>query len=373
MDASMSSQRPMFSMSPPIRQNRGPSACDCAYVLQPTTTACSSSGDSSSQPPSSGYRGSSTLLTDSELGGGGGGNDLYVYQYETEQPPAERPSAPMGRPRIRRANTARAPRSKRSSMFEGGGSGEHLAEKRRSLQEPFYAQPNIIEEYISEMDEHETRFIKQNLLLNYPKQRETYEDYRLHCENKQDVEARLRAEQFLINVPKSELKHYAEIANILESEPPTPSGGGGAFNSFQLRNEVSRALSSQRRVSFTAAKPNVVATSPSKLRSPVNQRLLKPNELRFTTPPNSPNMSVTAAKKASPTSKGAAGGVKDSEKEKQEKIQSNRFKRLQIQWELLSKEANQRRLETKSGGTTPTGGAAQKSRIPRPVSYPNAK
>lgn len=402
MDASVLSNKPLFSMTPPIRTSRAVS-CDCAYILSNTQVTSSSSGGSSSQPPSSGYRGSSTILTDSDMNDATG-NNMYVYQYE--EPPKERP--PSGKtPKgiLRRANTARSAKSngKRSSMFEGGEYAMSTAEKRRSLQEPFYA-TQIIEDYIAEMEGHEARMnnAKRNLLPNYPKQREEYQDHRQSkmqgiddidltlpklsaqqqkrnsvIDQANEFEARIRAEQFLINVPKSDLKHYAEIANILETVPDSiPSSG---LSSIHLRNEVSRALSSQqqqqhqsnnrKQVQFIkpTAGPSPKVTSPMKQRSPLNARLLKPNELRFNTPPNSPNMSVmTGAKKQqSPTSK-----QKDAEKEKQEKIQSNRFKRLQIQWELLSKDAAQRAMETKSGGTTPL--SAPKSRIPRPVSYPSA-
>lgn len=400
MDVSILSQKPFFSMTPPIRTGRG-ITCDCAYILSNTNVTSSSSGGSSSQPPSSGYRGSSTILTDSDMNEASGANNMYVYHYEntTEVPAAERP--PSGRtPKgiLRRANTAKPSKNKRSSMFEGGDYANTIAEKRRSLQEPFYA-TQIIEDYIAEMEGHEARYVQKNLLPNYPKQREEYQDHRqsrmqnvdlhdmdfLKAQNQQkwsrtsvqdqtnDIEARIRAEQFLVNVPKSDLKHYAEIANILEAVPEP----GSELNSIHLRNEVSKALSSQRKVQFTRPTtiPSPTKPSPTRTqRSPVNQRLLKPSELRFTTPPNTPNMSKYEGNKKQSPGTHAGMKQKDLEKEKQEKIQSNRFKRLQIQWELLSKDAaaRQERLETKSGGTTPTS-TAPKSRIPRPVSYPTAK
>uniref|UniRef100_A0A336M8L8 CSON013624 protein n=2 Tax=Culicoides sonorensis TaxID=179676 RepID=A0A336M8L8_CULSO len=384
MDASLLSHKPLFSMTPPIRTSRAVS-CDCAYILNNTQVTSSSSGGSSSQPPSSGYRGSSTILTDSDMNDASG-NNMYVYQYE-EVPKEKLP--PTGRtPKgiLRRANTARTTKAngKRSSLIENGEYAMTTAEKRRSLQEPFYA-TQIIEDYIAEMEGNEVRMnsTKRNLLPNYPKQREEYQDHRQskmpditdidlsHPQNPRalqkrpsvidqanEFEARIRAEEFLINVPKSDLKHYAEIANMLETVPDTGSG----LNSIHLRNEVSRALSAaqqqqpnQRKVQFSkpTAGPSPKVTSPMKQRvSPINQRLLKPNELRFSTPPNSPNMSVMAGKKQSPTSI-KQQQLKDAEKEKQEKIQSNRFKRLQIQWELLSKDAAARAMETKSGGSTP--------------------
>lgn len=119
----------------------------------------------------------------------------------------------------------------------------------------------------------------------------------------------------------------------------------------------------------------------------------------FTTPPNSPNISVAQLRLVEKQKRTV-------DQERQDKIQSNRFKRLQIQWELLSKEAqvlndelenganephmmiDGRRAddalahhddgddavkETRSGGSTPTSVAALRSRIPRPVSYPATK
>lgn len=101
MEASMSSNKPLFCMSPPIRRANG-MACDCQTLLQNQSANSSSSGGSS-QPPSSGYRGSSTMLTDSEMEviiTGGSGNEamknMFVYQYENipemghERPPIGR-------------------------------------------------------------------------------------------------------------------------------------------------------------------------------------------------------------------------------------------------------------------------------------------
>lgn len=379
MNVSVQPQRPIFSMTPPIRQNRGV-ACDCAYILSNTNNNSSSSGGSSSQPQnSSGYRGSSTILTESDMGDEASKNNMYVYQYETEGPPvADRPPislTPKGI--LRRANTARV-RIKRSRMLDTDAALTQL-EKRRSLQEPFLIQNNTGESNVAENEDvnSELRFIK-HLLPNYPKQREVYEDHRKLRSNfdemdftkpghlftkREEREARQRAEQFLVSIPKSELKHYVEIANILDSD--ISADETYAYNPYQLRSEVSRVLSSQRKVSFI--KNQSTATSPSKLRSPASQRLLKQNELRFTTPPNSPNISIMAA--GIGVKKSTSQLKRDFEKEKQEKIQSNRFKRLQIQWELLSKD---QRLETKSGGTTPTS-AVPRSKIPRPVSYPSAR
>lgn len=405
MEASMSSQKPMFCMSPPIRRTTG-IACDCLTLLQNQTANSSSSGESS-QPPSSGYRGSSTLLTDSEMeviiNGGSGGDvmkNMFVYQYEnvpdlTEQ--GQRP--PTGRKGIlRRTNTtsntptrvtsASAQNPKRYSMLDQPKSPQQQfkhpptsqqvqQDKRRSLQEAnFYT--NGLEEYFNNIGGTKNF---ANRLPNYMKARDNHDaekdlnqlmtelELNKALSNKlnygqqngaevdiQEIEARLRAESFLNSIPKSELKHYAEVANILEwhqQEPPVER--------TKLRNEVSKALSS-RKVSFNH--PSPLKAAKGHLQAPEHDK-------KFTTPPNSPQMSQLVNN---------SGKVLDKkqqlrlEKEKQEKIQSNRFKRLQIQWELLSKDAEERALlETKSGGTTPTGSTKVQSKIPRPVSYPNSK
>ena len=177
----------------------------------------------------------------------------------------------------------------------------------------------------------------------------------------QDIEARLRAENFLSSIPKSELKHYAEIANLMEWTANDPA----ALDRSKLRNEVSRALSS-RKVSFNQQPASPVKT----------KHLLHPNcDKKFATPPNSPSMSINAQK----VEKRQLNFQQQQrlEKEKQDKIQSNRFKRLQIQWEILSKDAAkdfEEVNETKSGGSTPSGSSSKpQSKIPRPVSYPNSK
>lgn len=405
MEASMSSQKPLFCMSPPIRRAGG-MACDCHLLLQNQTANSSSSGGSS-QPPSSGYRGSSTMLTDSEMEGiinGGSANDamknMFVYQYENipelgghEQRP------PTGRRGIlRRTNTtsntptrvssANGQKPKRYSMldqpkspqqqFKSPPSQPTPQEKRRSLQEPnFYN--NGLEEYFNNIGGTKTF---ANRLPNYMKARDNQNDAekdlnQLMTElelnkalsNKlnygqqngvevdiQEIEARLRAESFLNSIPKSELKHYAEVANLLEwhqQEPP--------IERTKLRNEVSKALSS-RKVSFNHPSPN--KTAKNHLQAPDADK-------KFSTPPNSPQISQLSNNSGKALDKKQQQRL---EKEKQDKIQSNRFKRLQIQWELLSKDQEERAMmETKSGGTTPTGSAKVQSKIPRPVSYPNSK
>lgn len=221
----------------------------------------------------------------------------------------------------------------------------------------------------------------------------------------EDLDARARAEQFLSHVPKSELKHYAEIAHILESTE-TVESSEPPYDRTRLRNEVSRALSQRRNVTFTQQQqqqqtlpsvPGGTNTTPVRQPPPSNAGLLRPTEIKFSTPPNSPNMSVTMLKQQQgPTPTGTIADKKPplaqrtpslvgspssgTDREKQDKIQTNRFKRLQIQWELLSQEASTRvtcesqRKEIRSGGNTPTGGnSASKSRIPRPVSYPTTR
>ncbi|CRL07013.1 CLUMA_CG019979, isoform A [Clunio marinus] len=405
MEASMSSQKPLFCMSPPIRRNLG-MTCDCHQLLQNQTANSSSSGGSS-QPPSSGYRGSSTMLTDSEMEviiNGGSGSDvmknMFVYQYENvPEMTGHEQRPPTGRKGIlRRTNTtsntptrvssANGQKQKRYSMLDRPKSPQQQftplpaqqtqQEKRRSLQEPNFYQ-NGLEEYFNNIGGPKNF---ANRLPNYMKARDNQLDAekdlnQLMTElelnkalsNKlnygqqngtdldlQDIEARLRAESFLNSIPKSELKHYAEVANILEwhqQEPP--------IERTKLRHEVSKALSS-RKVSFNHPSPQKTMKN---LQPPDHDK-------KFTTPPNSPQMSQMVNN----------SGVKVMdkkqqqrlEKEKQDKIQSNRFKRLQIQWELLSKDQEERALlETQSGGNTPTGLSKIQSKIPRPVSYPNSK
>ncbi|KAL9695705.1 hypothetical protein quinque_014990 [Culex quinquefasciatus] len=392
-------QKPLFCMTPPLRRGRGVT-CDCVNLLGQTQTYnSSSSGGSSSQPPSSGYRGSSTMLTDSEMdllgpnaSATGFSNNMYVYQYDSpaEVSSAERP--PSGR--TPKGILRRAPaKAKRNSMFEEN-QRVHTAEKRRSLQEPCY---NFSDEQLSILEEdlHQPRKVNnspnmsqhQPRLPNTPKLPSADDYHRLNKLNdlndfelkqavsnklnqrvaqqllhhEDDLDARIRAEHFLSNVPKSELKHYAEIAHVLETT--TAEGATApseeAYDRNRLRHEVSRALSQRKNVSFNS--PNQPQKPP---------QLLRPTEIKFSTPPNSPNMSVVGAQR--PPTKPTT--PTEAEREKQDKIQSNRFKRLQIQWELLSKDGAQLKQELgapRSGGNTPTG--AMKSRIPRPVSYPTTR
>ncbi|XP_050098395.1 uncharacterized protein LOC126579117 isoform X2 [Anopheles aquasalis] len=473
--------RPMFCQTPPLRRagggvggGRGTIACDCMTLLQQNTQtyASSSSGGSSSAAPSSGYRGSSTMLTtgDSEMdllgpsglanGGAGTGNGLYVYQYDSpaevlgsfDRPPSGRLGGAGPKSILRR------PKAKRNSMFEEEQSiADHHApspssigvrEKRRSLQE--HHSYNFYEEEEAERSEQKLHnspnMTPHPRLANTPKLPSADHYHKLNKlvelserellaagggdgpatahssghATEEELEARARAEHFLSHVPRAELKHYAEIAHILESTEGIGADAGGAehgaseeaYDRTRLRNEVSRALSQRRNVTFTPAPgstPHAAVakgTPPNTTTTPVRQApsasspssaLLRPTDIKFSTPPNSPNnMSVMAAahngapgstkvaEKKPPLAQQRNGGT-CTEKEKQNKIETNRFKRLQIQWELLSKEAhgraaaeNQRRMEIRSGGNTPTGGSggingANKSRIPRPVSYPTTR
>lgn len=366
----LSSQRPLFCMVPPIKKSRNFVTCDCGNYIQTgeyTTTELSSE---SSHPPSSGYRGSSTMLDDSEIN-----NENFAHHpYETNEVTPDRP--PTGRvPRgiLRRNNSAnpKSGKSKRNSMIEEMQQ-QHQFEKRRSVQDPYYMPEghNIIEEYISEMNDLEITERYNNKLPNRP---HTSPHNNIHDlseleinkaiqnrlnhmnttfnRNQDDIEARMRAENFLCNVPKSELKYYAEIANLLE----TMDNNSQNYDRLKLKNDVSRAIS--KKVSFDNRSNNHEYAA---------NFLAAPGKM-FTTPPNSPNISV-ATSRMEHTSK--------IDREKQEKINHNRFKRLQIQWELLSKDAEtlQKELETKSAGSTPTStGGLPKSRIPRPVSYPSPK
>lgn len=360
-----SSQRPLFCMNPPIRKSRT-TLCDCANYLN---CSSSSGGSGSSRPVSSGYRGSSTMLTGSELEG-------------TELPPKY--------PRtILRRNSYK---NKRHSMFEQQKQIGYDLDKRRSLQEPYYMSDayNIIEDYITEMNDmdttHKNKINKPARTVSRPiTNKKNYQDYefnansndcdvestkvlnnsinytpelnknqKIYANKQQEKESRLRTENILNTIPKSELKYYANILD-LEDETSEP------YDQFKLRNEVSRVLS-------TKTRPNHKSNNNNE-----NVNLLGVRKA-FDTPPNSPNISVMAVR----TEK---KNMKNIDKEKMEKIQFNRFKRLQIQWELLSKDSRELAVdlgiepipEIKSGGSTPTGGSGYKSRIPRPVSYPAAK
>ncbi|XP_049276989.1 uncharacterized protein LOC125760669 isoform X1 [Anopheles funestus] len=458
-------KQPMFCMTPPLRRGvaRGVS-CDCTNLLNQNTQTynSSSSGGSSSAAPSSGYRGSSTMLTtDSEMDGILGpsnssnifNNNLYVYQYDSpaevlvpcERPPSGRtvggtPKSilrrPQGTPRgvsnpaSSAANNHSNMKAKRSSMFEEQQMPHYpqaSREKRRSLQEHhsynFYEDAEEEEEHCAaEPKLHNSpNMTPHPRLANTPKLPSADHYHKLNklvefgdndtatvgdANHQQciddDLDARARAEQFLSHVPKSELKHYAEIAHILESTEMIESSEP-AYDRTRLRNEVSRLLSQKRNVTFTKQQ-TVPSVSNANSTTPVRQQpspatvLLRPTEIKFSTPPNSPNMSVTVAKTghhhnatgmatekkppvAQRTPSSLAGSpASGTEKEKQDKIQTNRFKRLQIQWELLSKEASVKastdgqRKEIRSGGNTPTGGnSGSKSRIPRPVSYPTTR
>ncbi|XP_030558742.1 uncharacterized protein LOC115761200 isoform X3 [Drosophila novamexicana] len=350
-------QRPLFCMTPPIRRNR-PNVCDCVRNLQQNqaqTQLDDASSSGSSQPPSSGYRGSSTLLTDSEVDADPL-KQMYVYQYEQQRMdsgmetiPASRnvlatgqtPPQPMPRSILRKANSVQA-RTKRNSMIEAKQPQQlSKLEKRRSLQEPphNYALGSTDElAKVFEEEEHtvQTQTTKQRL-------------------SRKDLDARARAENFLTSLPRSELKYYAEIASILESSCEQVQ-----YDAAALKKEVSRVLSQQKKVKF-----NDVAAS-------AEADLQKLQAKRFSTPPNSPNISIAALQRR-----------ETLDVQEQRKIESNRFKRLQIQWELMSKDSSMLKelaneQATKSGGSTPTStnspnsnsNSAQKSRIPRPVSYP---
>ncbi|EDV94677.1 GH22316 [Drosophila grimshawi] len=353
LDAELS-QRPLFCMSPPIRRNRT-HVCDCAKTLQlqqqqqQQTQMDEASSSGSSQPPSSGYRGSSTLLTDSEADAADPLKQMYVYQYEqqrmdsgVETSPASRPQ-PMPRSILRKA--------KRNSMIEAKQTQQlSKLEKRRSLQEPPYNYALGSTDELSEVFEEEEQAVQATPTPPPVKQRLS----------RKDLDARARAENFLASLPRSELKHYAEIAAILES-----SGEQVLYDAAALKKEVSRVLSQQKKVSFNDAA--AAAAAAAAVVAETEQRAK-----RFSTPPNSPNISSIAALQRRET----------LDVQEQRKIESNRFKRLQIQWELMSKDSSMLKelaneQATKSGGSTPTStnsgtsaNSALKSRIPRPVSYP---
>ncbi|KAM7362821.1 uncharacterized protein ACRADG_013353 isoform 2-T3 [Cochliomyia hominivorax] len=386
-------QKPLFCLTPPVRRNRT-HICDCNQyfqrVEQQTEAAGGSSSSGSSQQPSSGYRGSSTLLTDSEfenINANAGGDNLkqmYVYQYEQQRmdsgvemsPKVQSTPIPMPRGILRKSSSA--VRCKRNSMIEQDSKLTKL-EKRRSLQEPPYNYHIGSAEELAEVFEEE------------PAGAELYATPQPKNErlSRKDLDARARAENFLSSLPRNELKYYAEIASILESSEQQVQ-----YDAAALKKEVSRALSQQKKVSFN---------DKEEAESPQNNLAHLPTETRqrFSTPPNSPNISMATAANTTTTNNPAIRQAntavppvaatrrcsKRDEVEKQ-KLESNRFKRLQIQWELMSKDSSMLKElaqaeQTKSGGSTPTSAmaaanaaaaaAAQKSRIPRPVSYPAGK
>lgn len=433
------SVRPLFCMSPPIRRNNRTNVCDCAQYFQTrnvsdnnvgvgvgTTTQMGSSSSGSSQPPSSGYRGSSTLLTDSEFELAAAGtsvpqtlpsNDdplknMYVYQYENNRMDS---GVDM---MINTENSARPPRgilrknaitgksnhiqrtTNRNSMFEEQNSKVSKFEKRRSLQDPpYYAIGSsdelfhypLPEDCLAEMEEYyDEMHSNLKLIKNDLRMRDEGTNHNNNQRlSRKDRDARARAENFLSAVPRSELKYYAEIANLLESTEDQTIAV--EYDAAKLKKEVSRALSQQKKVSFNRTLNNdeCDAIQQNALHTP------SPSHHRFSTPPNSPNISTaglrvhgcnTSGEKSSRHS--ALSSHRRCSKDKKElnnpqvlnKISSNRFKRLQIQWELLSKDSSlmlkdlASENETKSGGSTPTSAnATHRSRIPRPVSYPAGK
>lgn len=361
-DAKMS-QKPLFCMSPPIRRNR-PTSCDCSnYTINNQQSSSGSGSGGSSQIPSSGYRGSSTMLTDSEFEAAVNNNNLLRnlnrMPYETSNRLDEDSSSaelpPSGYTRRGILRRAQSSKSNRNSLVDETNIDYMTkVQKRRSVQDPYYAtgdqgiriSPTGNPQYYAEQQEELKRMYSQ-----------TKENFNIE-QKEIDTDARNRVEHFLSNVPKSELKYYAEIANILESLDNI----NDEYDRNKLRNDVSRALA-HKRVSFH---------NDSSVHSPVDgsNNVKKRVGKEFTTPPNSPNISIAAVRGNN------IDQLKLAENQsKQDKIQSNRFKRLQIQWELLSKEGPQMEKEfnqTRSGGSTPTS-AAPRSRIPRPVSYPASK
>lgn len=358
------SQKPLFCMSPPIRRSR-PMSCDCSSVY-------TNSSSGSSQQPSSGYRGSSTMLTDSEFETAVNNNNLLKNLQNGFAGDSNRsddqnscnelpPSGYIKRGILRRTHSSQ---SKRNSMISEVNVNSKT-NKRNSLQDPYYV-PLGGETYSGidhkpEMRRSKTHCFTNNNLQYYPESSDIFNQTKecFSIEQKEyDAEARQRVEHFLSNVPKSELKYYAEIANILESIDNISD----AYDRNKLRNDVSRALA-QKRVSFDRGSSHLVENNN------INSKTRFGKE--FTTPPNSPNISISNARGSIEQQQ------RNSKKTKQDKIQSNRFKRLQIQWELLSKDAQQMEKElykeTRSGGTTPTTPQTPRSRIPRPVSYPAAK
>lgn len=410
MDASSlaaTSQKPMFSMSPPIRRSQSATTCDCASFLNASS---SGSGSSDQRGGSSGYRGSSTLLTDSELGTPNGENptmrNMYVYQYENNSHmeatgPDRPPSGRAPRSILRRTNSKI--RIKRNSMFEESESptSGHV-DKRRSLpDQQYYNENNLIEDYLADLDEKDqlthrltnSRVYSPKYYDDSPKAVshsksnlnyiEELNEEQVQLRIASDGEAHSRAPNFLgDHVPKFDQTYYAEVANILKSIEQSTE----LYDRYKLRNQVSLALCQQhqqnkhpllqqKRVSFEGGVMGNTITIDTQPSEQAHLLSAAPAHKGFTTPPNSPNISVAQLRLD-------LKQKKNVDQEKLDKIQSNRFKRLQIQWELLSKEAHvlEKELagepepkEVRSGGSTPTAPPTARSRIPRPVSYPATK
>lgn len=333
------SQKPLFCMSPPIRRSRTAS-CDCSnyYTSSPTDSG-------TSQPPCSGYEGSSAMLSDVEF------SEFNLDNLHSNTTSDSNDLPPSGQTKydiLKKRNSIA--KSKRSSMSDDTNAVKYRTEKRYSIQD-FSSIPKIDSDDVPQYYPSQEQACNFQFKPQLPEQAK--ENFTLnHC-MEYDEETRSRVENFLSNVPKSELKYYAEIANILESIENLSS----VYDRNELKNQVSCTLT-QKRVSFG-----------NEINRKDNQ--FGADDKPFTTPPNSPNISITTVRR------NLEQHQQNSSKSKQNKIQSNRFKRLQIQWELLSKDAHQMENElfirSRSGGSTPTSAPSRtRSKIPRPVSYPAA-
>lgn len=260
---------------------------------------------------------------------------------------------------------------KRNSMFDGTGE-KVVNDKRRSLQE-FPTQQyfdniqmaELQEQLAAEQEMNEappTTTTVLSPLLNYKQQGGGGSGNDLSGLN------RFR------NKLSSELEAL-ELELEEDHNNPCPNT---SYDRVKLRNDVSRALCNHpKRVSFSEGSTSEGDSTATVVggagQSAKGGLLLAPQLLNdFSTPPNSPNVSLVAQQKRQ----------KAAQQSEQERIQNNRFKRLQIQWELMSKDSESLleemneiipvKMETKSGGSTPTG-PQRISRIPRPISYPAAR
>lgn len=271
---------------------------------------------------------------------------------------------------------------KRNSMFEG--TGQKVVDKRRSLQEfPTQQYFDNIQMAGGGADFEKTL----SPLLNYRQ----IGSGELGGTGENEGESSMFRNKLSSELEALEM----ELLETQHIHTPTMAGDGrltsegvdAPYDRLKLRDDVSRVLRNRpKRVSFSESNSEStteaescrtvvkgvgsVATEKETSRPELQVPPLN-GEIAFETPPNSPNISVMAQQR-----------IKKSEKQsEQERIQSNRFKRLQIQWELLSKDSDSLlkemneiipvKMETKSGGSTPTSGPPQRiSRIPRPISYP---
>ncbi|GLV31098.1 uncharacterized protein CBL_12172 [Carabus blaptoides fortunei] len=191
-------EKPLFCVSPPMRQKQRPLSCDCGSLMDRNNVSSSSS---TATQPSSGYRGSSTMLmTDSSQNSPAPQstfNPLFVYRYDSvtsseaslmmsekqrsitttasigtppvpkrsEQKYSVPPRPPLPKGILRKSlENVKAKKNiantKRYSMFEMGAEEEYTTidldngTKRKSLHEPYYlSQRRTLSEHSTETED----------------------------------------------------------------------------------------------------------------------------------------------------------------------------------------------------------------------------